>query len=150
MSMMENVRAEMVSAMKSGDKKRKDVLSLLLSDLKAVWIDKRADLTEAEENDVVRREMKQTKETMETAKDRPDILEESRFTLSVLKEFAPQEMSEAEIRAAAKHVLQELGVSSPSPKDRGRIMKGLMPKVKGRADGGTVSRIVAELCAAGQ
>jgi uncharacterized protein YqeY len=147
MSMMDQVRAEMVSAMKSGDKKRKDVLSLLLSDLKAKWIDKRADLTEAEENDVVRREIKQTKETLETApKDRTDIIEQSRFALSVLEEFAPKEMSEAEIRAAVSGVLEELGISAPTPKDRGRIMKELMPRVQGRADGGTVSRIVGELC----
>lgn len=147
MSKMDEVRAEMVKAMKSGDKKRKDVLSLLLSDLKAVWINKRADLTEAEENDVVRKEIKQTKETLETApKDRTDIIEQSKFALSVLEEFAPKEMSDAEIETIARDVLVSLGVSSPSPKDRGRIMKELMPRVKGRADGAAVSRIVAQLC----
>lgn len=147
MSKMDEVRAEMVKAMKSGDKKRKDVLSLLLSDLKAVWINKRADLTEAEENDVVRKEIKQTKETLETApKDRTDIIEQSKFALSVLEEFAPKEMSDAEIETIARDVLVSLGVASPSPKDRGRIMKELMPRVKGRADGAAVSRIVAQLC----
>lgn len=147
MSKMDEVRAEMVKAMKSGDKKRKDVLSLLLSDLKAVWINKRADLTEAEENDIVRKEIKQTKETIETApKDRTDIIEQSRFALSVLEEFAPKELSDAEIETVARDVLSSLGVASPSPKDRGRIMKELMPRVKGRADGAAVSRIVAQLC----
>ncbi len=147
MSKMDEVRAEMVKAMKSGDKQRKNVLSLLLSDLKAVWIDKRADLTEAEENDVVRREIKQTKETLETApKEREDIIEQSRFALSVLEEFAPKEMSDGEIEAAARNVLASLGIASPSPKDRGRIMKELMPQVKGRADGAAVSRVVAQLC----
>ena len=148
MSKMDEVRAEMVKAMKSGDKQRKDVLSLLLSELKAKWIDKRADLTEAEENEVVRREIKQTKETMETApKDREDIISQSRFALSVLEEFAPKEMSDDEIKAAVRKILAELSIEAPTPKDRGRIMKALMPQVKGRADGGAVSRVVAEICA---
>lgn len=148
MSKMDEVRAEMVKAMKSGDKQRKDVLSLLLSELKAKWIDKRADLTEAEENEVVHRELKQTKETMETApKDRDDIITQSRFALSVLEEFAPKEMSDDEISAAVRKILAELSIEAPTPKDRGRIMKALMPQVKGRADGGAVSRIVAEICA---
>ena len=148
MSKMDEVRAEMVKAMKSGDKQRKDVLSLLLSELKAKWIDKRADLAEAEENEVVRREIKQTKETMETApKDREDIISQSRFALSVLEEFAPKEMSDDEIKAAVRKILAELSIEAPTPKDRGRIMKALMPQVKGRADGGAVSRVVAEICA---
>lgn len=147
MSKMDEVRAEMVKAMKNGDKQRKDVLSLLLSDLKAKWIDKRADLTEAEENDVVRKEIKQTKETLETApENRTDIIGQSKFALSVLEEFAPKEMSDDEIRTVAQNVLTALGLEAPSPKDRGRIMKELMPQVKGRADGGAVSRVVAELC----
>lgn len=148
MSKMDEVRAEMVKAMKSGDKQRKDVLSLLLSELKAKWIDKRADLTQDEENEVVRREIKQTKETMDTApKDRDDIISESRFALSVLEEFAPKEMSDDEISAAVRKILAELLIEAPTPKDRGRIMKALMPQVRGRADGGAVSRVVAEICA---
>lgn len=67
MSKMELVRAEMVKAMKSGEKERKDALSMLLAALKAKYIDKRADLTEDEENAVVQKEIKQTKETLETA-----------------------------------------------------------------------------------
>ena len=64
MSMIENVRSQMVEAMKSKDKDRKDALSMLLSALKNKAIDKRADLTEAEEFEVVKKEIKQTKETM--------------------------------------------------------------------------------------
>ena len=67
MSMIENVRSQMVEAMKSKDKDRKDALSMLLSALKNKAIDKRADLTEAEEFEVVKKEIKQTKETMELA-----------------------------------------------------------------------------------
>lgn len=76
MGMIEEVRSQMMAAMKNKDKDRKDALSMLLSALKNKAIDKRADLTEAEEFEVVKKEIKQTKETMELAPaDRADIRE---------------------------------------------------------------------------
>jgi uncharacterized protein len=147
MAKMDEIRAEMVAAMKSGDKARKSVLSLLLSALKAKWVDKHADLTEEEENAVIQKEIRQTRETMESApKDRTDIIEECRYALSVLEQFAPKMMSDEEIRSIFSDVLGKLGISEPTAKDRGRIMKAFMPEVKGRADGGAVSRIVGERC----
>ena len=70
MSMIDTVRAAMVTAMKEHDKERKESLSMLLSALKNKQIDKREDLTEAEEFEVVKKEIKQTKETMELATER--------------------------------------------------------------------------------
>lgn len=146
MSMIENVRSQMMEAMKNRDKDRKDALSMLLSALKNKAIDKRADLTEAEEFEVVKKEMKQTKETMELAPaDRTDIKEACEKRLTVYQEFAPEEMSEEAIREAVRGVLDALGITEPSGKDKGRVMKELMPKVKGRADGALVNKIVGEM-----
>lgn len=148
MSKIDEIRAEMVTAMKNKDKSRKDSLSMLLSALKNVQIDKREDLTEAEENAVIAKEIKQTKETMDSCPaDRTDILEECRARLAVYKEFAPEEMSEEQIQAVIQSVLDELGISEPTGKDKGRIMKELMPKVKGRADGKLVNALVGKLFA---
>ena len=78
MSMIDSVRAAMVTAMKEHDKERKESLSMLLSALKNKQIDKREDLTEAEEFEVVKKEIKQTKETMELAPaDREDMQQAS-------------------------------------------------------------------------
>lgn len=146
MSKIDEVRAQMVAAMKSGDKERKETLSMLLAALKNKAIDKREDLTEAEEFEVVKKEIKQTKETLELApKDRTDIIEQCEKRLVVLKEFAPEEMSEEAIREVINGVLQELGITEPTAKDKGRIMKELMPKVKGKADGALVNKIVGEM-----
>ncbi len=146
MSMIDEVRSQMMEAMKNKDKPRKDALSMLLSALKNKAIDKREDLTEAEEFEVVKKEMKQTKETMELAPaDREDIKEACRVRLSVYQEFAPEEMSEEAIRAAVTEVLDSLGITEPSGKDKGKVMKELMPKVKGKADGGLVNKIVGEM-----
>ena len=146
MSKIDEIRAEMVTAMKNKDKERKDTLSMLLAALKNKAIDKREDLTEAEEYEVIKKEIKQTKETMELApEDREDIKEQCRKRLEVLQEFAPEEMGEDAIREAVRETLAALGIDSPSVKDKGKIMKELMPKEKGKADGAAVNRIVGEV-----
>ena len=142
MSKIEEVRAQMVAAMKNKDRERKETLSMLLAALKNKAIDKRADLTEAEENEVIKKEIKQTQETMDLA---PADREECSKRLAVLKEFAPEEMSEEQIRAEISEVLNGLGITEPTGKDKGKIMKELMPRVKGRADGALVNRLVGEL-----
>lgn len=146
MSMIDEVRAQMMEAMKNKNKDRKDALSMLLSALKNKAIDKRADLTQAEEYEVVKKEIKQTRETMELAPaDRTDIKEACEIRLAVYQEFAPEEMSEESIRAQVKEVLEVLGITEPSGKDKGKVMKELMPRVKGRADGSLVNKIVGEM-----
>ena len=144
MSKVEVVRAAMVQAMKAKDKARKESLSMLLSALKNAEIDKREPLTEAEENAVVKKEIKQTQETYDLAPaDREDIRSEATERLAVYKEFAPEDMSVDQIRQVIAEVLAELGIDAPSPKDKGAIMKVLMPRVKGKADGKVVNETLA-------
>lgn len=144
MSKADEVRKAMVAAMKAKDKERKDSLSMLLSALKNKAIDKREDLTEAEENEVVLKEIKQTKETLEmTPADRTDIIEECSKRIAVYEEFAPKMLNEDEIKTVIAGVLKELEIETPTGKDKGRIMKVLMPKVKGIADGKLVNQVLA-------
>ncbi len=146
MSKIDEVRSAMVAAMKAGDKETKETLSLLLSALKNKAIDKRADLTPEEEIQVVLKEIKQTKETLElTPADRTDIIEECNARIAVLKQYAPKMMDEAEIQEVISSVLAELGIEAPTPKDKGRIMKVLMPKVKGKADGKLVNEVLTKM-----
>ncbi len=144
MTKVDVVRAEMVKAMKAHDKARKDALSMLLSALKNATIDKRADLTEDEENTVIRKEIKQTQETMETTPlDRVEIIEQCRLRIAVYEEFVPKIMDADQINAVIDTVLSELEITVPTAKDKGRIMKVLMPKVKGKADGKLVNELLA-------
>ncbi len=142
MGKIDEVRADMVKAMKAGDKGRKDTLSLLLSALKNKAIDKREDLTPEEETQVILKEIKQVKETLDmTPADREDIIKECTERLNVLNGYAPKMMDETEIRGVIKDVLKEAGIDTPTAKDKGKIMKVLMPKVKGKADGKLVNDI---------
>ena len=146
MSKIDEVRSDMVKAMKAGEKETKETLSMLLAALKNKAIDKRSDLTEEEEIQVVLKEIKQTKETLEmTPTDRPEIIEECNRRLQVLEQYAPKLMDEGEIRDVITATLSELGIDAPTAKDKGRIMKVLMPKVKGKADGKLVSETLGSL-----
>ena len=142
MSKTDEVRKAMVEAMKAKDKETKDTLSMLLAALKNKAIDKREDLTEEEEIQVVLKEIKQTKETLEmTPADRTDIIEECKKRIAVLEQYAPKMMDEEAIKAIIAETLAEVGIEAPTGKDKGKIMKVLMPKVKGKADGKLVNNI---------
>ena len=134
----------MLSGCGSKDKDTKETLSMLLAALKNKAIDKRADLTQEEETQVILKEIKQTKETLDmTPADRTEIIEECNKRLAVLEQYAPKMMDEAEIKEVVASVLAEMGLDAPTAKDKGKIMKNLMPKVKGKADGKLVNEIVS-------
>ena len=145
MNKLEQVRSAMIAAMKSGEKERKSALSMLLGALKNAAIDKREDLTDEESDVVIRKEIKQTMETLETTPaDREDVIEQCRLRISVYEEFVPKMMDENQIGEVISGVLSELGIEHPTPKDKGRIMKSLMPKVKGKADGKLVNELLTK------
>ena len=144
MSKIDEVRKAMMEALKAGDKPRKEALSLLLSALKAKFIDKRADLTEEEENAVVYKEIKAAQETLDTLPaDRTALIVECKLRMAIYSEFAPKLMGEDEVRKVVSEVLAELSLDAPTARDKGKIMKTLMPRVKGKADGALVNRVLA-------
>ena len=78
-----------------------------------------------------------------TPADRTDIIEEARLRIAVYGEFVPKLMDEDEIRGVIAAVLEELEIAQPTAKDKGRIMKTLMPRVKGKADGALVNKVLS-------
>ena len=146
MSKIEQVQKEMIAAMKAKDTERKETLTLLLSAMKAKAKDKRADLSEEEENTIILKEIKQAEESLAGAKkaERQDLIDMNEKRVAVLKEFAPAQMDEEQIRAIIAEVFGKLGIETAAPQDKGRIMKELMPLVKGKADGGLVNKLVGE------
>ncbi|HAU84437.1 MAG TPA: GatB/YqeY domain-containing protein [Lachnospiraceae bacterium] len=143
MSKQNLVRSEMINAMKGKDKEKKDTLALLLAALKNAEIDKMRVLLPEEEDAVIQKEIKQTKETLEmTPADRTDIIQQCKNRLEVLQKFAPEMMTEVEIEKVISDVLNDLGLNNPTKREKGKIMKVLMPLVKGKADGKTVNCIL--------
>lgn len=146
MSRIDLVRGDMVAAMKAGEKEKKETLSLLLAALKNKAIDKREELTTEEEDAVVLKEIKQLKETLELSPaDRTDIREQCEFRIGIMEAYAPKMMDESQIREIIEAVLKNLGIEAPTAKDKGKIMKDLMPQVKGKADGSLVNEILGSM-----
>ena len=146
MTKIDLVRQEMMKALKAGDMARKEALSLLLSALKKKNIDKRSDLTEEEENAVAFKEIKEAQEAIDSAPaSRTDIVDENKRKISVYSEFAPKLMGEDEVKETILGVIRELGIEKPTPADKGRIMKSVMPLLKGKADGGLINRLAEEI-----
>ena len=144
MALMDDVRAGMMAAMKNKDKVRKDALSALLSAMKSKAIDNKGELTDDDAIAVVAREIKQLKETMDTAPETyVEVKEEGAAKIAVLSEFMPKQMDVEEIKEVIRGVLASLGLEKPEAKQKGIIMKNLMPLVKGKADGKLVNEILA-------
>lgn len=144
MALIDTVRSEMMAAMKEKNTIKKEALSAMLSALKAKAIDKRADLTTEEEIAVVQREVKQLKETMDTAPaGYEEVVETCRQKIEYYSVYLPKQMDEEEIRATIKSVLDSLGLAAPTAKEKGIIMKNLMPLTKGKADGKLVNEILS-------
>ena len=142
MSMADKVRSEMVAAMKNKEKDRKDALSMLLSALKNKAIDKREDLTEAEEFEVVKKEIKQTKETLDGSikagndQERTDTLAEQ---VKILEEYLPKQVSGEELSALIGEVLAETGATTK--KEMGRVMGALTQKTGGNFDKAAAAKV---------
>lgn len=146
MNKIDLIRQAMVEAMKAKDKSRKDSLSMLLGALKNAQIDKRSELTDDEANAIIKKEIRQTQETFDTAPpERQDIRDEAAARLQIYKEFVPEDMSAEQVAEVIRGVLAELGIEKPAPADKGKIMKVLMPLVKGKADGKVVNETLSEM-----
>ena len=143
--LVERVRTEMVNALKSGEKEKKTILSLLVAALDKGAKEKKSDLTTDEENQIVLKMCKQIQETIDSCPvGREDIKSKAELELSVISQFAPKMMDESEICGIIEDVVKELGCSLADIKtlNKGQVMKLLMPRVKGRADGKQVNQLV--------
>lgn len=138
-----DIRKDMMTALKNGESEKKITLSLLLSALELKEKEKKSPLTDDEMFAVIRKELKQTNETLESApSDRIDIINQCKKRIAVIESYLPKLMDEDEIKEAIDSVLLELGIEKIVMSDKGRIMKILMPKVKGKADGKLVNSIL--------
>ena len=89
---------------------------------------------------------KQIKETIDTCPDnRPEVKAKAEAELAIISAYAPKLMNEAEIKEVILNVLAELGIETPTSKEKGLIMKALMPKTRGVADGKLVNQVLASM-----
>jgi uncharacterized protein YqeY len=143
-SLDEQMSHDLHQAMKGGDKLRVSTLRLLKAALKNREIAKGEKLDEDEVIEVVIAATKQRRETIKLAREhgREDIAAQEEHELAVLETYLPTQLNLDEVRQRIDAVVQEL--KATSPQDVGRVMKILMPTLKGRVDGSLVNRLVRE------
>ena len=142
---MEQLQKDMIAAMKAKDKPRKEAISSLVSAVKKAAIDAgcRDDIKEDMVDQVILKELKTVKEQIDTCPaEREDLKAEYQFRYEVIQEYAPSLMSEEEIR----NFIMEKFADIVAQKNKGMIMKNVMPELKGKADGKLINQVVAKLC----
>ncbi len=142
---MEQLQKDMIAAMKARDKERKDAISSLVSAAKKAAIDEgcRDNIPEELVNRIIMKEIKTVKEQIDSCPDsRQDLKDEYQARYAIFQEYAPSMMSEAEVES----LLQEKFADVLATKNKGMIMKNVMPELKGKADGKVINQVVAKLC----
>jgi uncharacterized protein YqeY len=138
----ESIAADMREAMKSREQLRVATLRMLMSAVKNTEVEKLHELSDDEVLEVITREAKRRRESIEAFRQggRDDLVEKESGELAVLEAYLPAQLTDDELAAMVGEAIAETGATSP--KQMGEVMKALMPKVRGRADGGRVSALV--------
>jgi len=139
MTLTDTVKADLVSAMKAGEKDRVGALRLVLSELQKATKDGSDD-----EQAVLRRERKRRVEAATAFRDngRAELADAEDAEARIIETYLPADLPDDELRAIVRAAVDLVGATSP--KDMGAVMKAAMPQIAGRADGRRVSALVNE------
>ena len=144
MSLKEQLANDMKEAMKAKEKERLAVIRMVRGAIKQQEIDNKVELDDEAVIAVISKEVKMRKDSIADFEKggRYDLVAQNEAEIAFLMPYLPQQLSEDEVRALVKEAVETTGASSP--KDMGKVMGALMPKVKGRADGKLVNTLVKE------
>jgi len=139
------LEAELHNAMRSGDEVRKRTLRMILSSVKLAEVERRGELDEATMRAVLQREVKTRQETIADAEKarRPDLALAAQDELEIVQAYLPAPLSAEELEQTVRQSIALTGAAGPQ--DMGKVMKDLMPRLQGRADGKTVNETVRRL-----
>lgn len=143
MSLLEQLNQDMKYAMKHKDKARLNVIRMIKTSLQHEVIERQnSQLSEDEELTILSRELKQRNDSLQEFKSagRQDLVEKLETEIQILQEYMPNQLSDDELEAIVQSTVQEVNAKSKS--DMGKVMSAIMPKIKGKADGSKVNKLV--------
>lgn len=143
MSILDTLNSDLKVALKGGDRVRADLIRHLKSDIKYREIDKKAPLTDEDIIAVLSSAAKKRREAIEQFQTggRNDLVDRETHQLNLITDYLPAQMSDEEIDKLVAEAIDEVGAAGPG--DLGKVMKVIMPRTKGKADGGRVREKVA-------
>lgn len=138
----ERIKADLATALKAKDLPRANTLRMLMSAFKNAEIEKRAALTDADKLGQIQKAIKMRREAIEGAvkAGRADVQKAEEAEVATLQAYLPAQMDEAALQALIASAIAETQAKAPA--DMGKVMKILMPKIAGKADGSQVSALV--------
>ncbi len=138
------LQTDQIKAMKAGDKKRRQVIRLMLSAIKQIEIDSRKELSDDDVIAVLGRMLKQRRDsfTQYTDAGRNDLAEQEAFEITIIKEYLPEALSDDEVAAIIDEIIASTGATSPQ--EMGKVMGQLKAKLQGRSDMGAASALVKQ------
>ena len=144
MSLNDRLREEMILAMKAKEKLRLETIRLIMAAVKNKEIELKKNMNDEDIIQILSTNAKQRRESMELFKKggRTDLFNKEEKELDIILSFLPAQLNRSEIEDIVKETISD--VNAQGMKDMGLVMKGIMPKVKGRADGAVVKGIVQE------
>jgi len=145
MSLLEQLNSDMKLFMKNREKDKLVVIRMVKASLQNEAIKLKKDsLTGDEELTVLSREIKQRKDSLHefSKANRLDLVDKVQKEIDILDVYLPEQLSEEELQTIVKETIAETGASSKT--DMGKVMSAIMPKVKGKADGAVINRLVSE------
>ena len=142
MSMKTELENALKEAMRFSDVVRRGTLRMVLSAVKEAEIQKQGELDDPTVVSLLQKEVKSRQESIADAEKagRPDLVESAKTEMAILEEYLPKQLSDAELDTLVTAAIAESGASSAA--EMGKVMKVLLPKIQGRADGGRVSQAV--------
>lgn len=144
MSFIDQLNQDMKQAMKDKDKKKLSVIRMLKAAMQNESIKLGRDLSEDESLTVLSRELKQRKDSLQEFENagRQDLADNVKEEIQVIDLYMPEQLSEEELLALVNETIQNMGATTKA--DMGKVMGAIMPKVKGKADGSVINRLVLE------
>ncbi|WP_416197748.1 MAG: Glutamyl-tRNA amidotransferase [Sporanaerobacter sp.] len=141
MSLKDKLMEDMKSSMKNKDTLRKNTITMVRASIKQREVDERIELTDEDIIDIIAKQVKEKRDVIQDFEKggREDLVEQTKKEIEILLEYLPKQLTEEEVEEIVKETIKE--VDAKSIKDIGLIMKSVMPKIKGKADGSMVNSI---------
>ena len=142
MSLKETLMQDLKTAMKNKDKRTKDTITMVRAAIKQKEVDDRVELNDDDVIQIIAKEIKERRGSIEEFQKagRDDLIDSTKAEIDVLLNYMPEQLSEEELEAMIRKVMEENNITEK--KQMGLLMKSIMPKVQGRADGKAVNAIV--------